>query len=322
MRRDVDRWVETCKVCGSKRNPPRRKQAPLKLYMVGAPMERVAIDILGPFPLTKNGNRYILVICDYFTKWLDAIPLPNQEAVTIADKLVKNFICTFGVPLQLHSDQGTNFESRVFREVCALFGIEKTRTTPLRPQSDGLVERANRTLAIMLSKFVSEQQDDWDEILPFVLMAYRSSVHSTTGQSPNKMMFGRDINLPVDLIFGRPSTDGASSTTLYCMDLEETLLKVHDQARRKMNIECNRMKKTYDYKKCYHDYKEGDKVWLHNPRRRKGRNPKLQRPWEGPYTILRKLNDVVFKVSKSSKSEPRVVHHDRLKPYVSSSPEH
>ena len=108
----------------------------MKLYVVGAPMERIAMDILGPFPVTENGNKYILVICDYFTKWVEAIPIPNQEASTVAESGVNKFICVFGVPLQIHTDQGTNFESKLFQEICRL-GLKKTRTTPLHPQSDG-----------------------------------------------------------------------------------------------------------------------------------------------------------------------------------------
>ncbi|KAK3095414.1 hypothetical protein FSP39_014389 [Pinctada imbricata] len=172
----------------------------------------------------------------------------------------------------------------------------------------------------MLSKYVTEQQNDLDEHLPLVLMAYRSSVQSTTGQSPNKMMFGREVNLPVDLIFGRPINKTTVHVTQHCIDLEETLLKIHDHARTKMNLESNRMKKTYDYKISYNDYSVGDLVWLHNPRRRKGRNPKLQRPWEGPYTIIKIFNNVVFKITKNSKSQPKTVYHDRLKPFVCHTP--
>ena len=97
------------------------------------------MDILGPLPLTTRGNRYVLVVTDYFTKWAESYAIPDQSATTVAEKLVSKFICRFGVPRQLHSDQGTNFESKVMAEVCKLLNIEKTRTTPLHPQSDGQV---------------------------------------------------------------------------------------------------------------------------------------------------------------------------------------
>ena len=125
----------------------------LFLYNVGSPMEHLALDVLGPFPLTEDWNKYILIVADYFTKWVEAYPLPNQEAPTVAEVLVKEYVCCFGVPLLLHSDQGRNFESAVFQGMCQLLGIRKTRTTPYHPQSDGMVERFNRTLEAQLSKF-------------------------------------------------------------------------------------------------------------------------------------------------------------------------
>ena len=103
-------------------------------------MERIAIDVLGPLPIIiiDGGDRYA---ADYFTKWVEAYSLPNQEAVTVAGFLVKEFLYHFGTPQIIHSDQGRNFESAIFTEMCQLLGIAKTRTTPLHPESDGIVER-------------------------------------------------------------------------------------------------------------------------------------------------------------------------------------
>ena len=98
------------------------------------PMERVALDVVGPLPETERGNKYILVVGDYFTKWMEAYPIPDQTVVTVADKLVNEFVCRFGVPTVLHSDQGRNFESCVFQEMCRVLGIHKTRTTPYNPE--------------------------------------------------------------------------------------------------------------------------------------------------------------------------------------------
>ena len=137
----------------------------MQLYNVGVPFERIALDVAGSFPITKNGNRYILVIADYFTKWTEAIALPNQEAETIVETLINIWVSRFGVPLELHSDQGRNFDSKIFQELCQSLGIHKTRTTALHPQSDGMVERFNRTTEQHLSKMVSEQQDDWDKYI-------------------------------------------------------------------------------------------------------------------------------------------------------------
>ena len=105
-------------------------------------MEHIGLDICGPFPVSKKGHRYLMVVSCYFTKWIDAIPLKSQEAKYVATKLVKSFISIYGVLLQLHTDLGPNFESKVFQEVCNLLGIDKTRTKVRRPQSDGMVERS------------------------------------------------------------------------------------------------------------------------------------------------------------------------------------
>ena len=122
----------------------------------------------------------------------------------MAGVLVANFFTRFGVPCELHSDQGREFESAVFSECCRLLGIKKTRTTPLRPQSDGMVERFNRTLMQEVAKYCASDQRDWDVHLPFLLMAYRSAEHEATAHTPARLMLGRELRLPVDLATGRP----------------------------------------------------------------------------------------------------------------------
>jgi len=106
-------------------------------YNVGTPFERIAIDIAGPFQESDKGNRYFLIAMDYFTKWPEVYAIPNQEASTVADALVTNFLCRFGDPMELHSHQGRNFESRLIQEVLERLRVNKTRTTPLHPQQMG-----------------------------------------------------------------------------------------------------------------------------------------------------------------------------------------
>ena len=173
-----------------------KTRSPLQLYNVGKPMEHVAIDVLGPLPETESRNKYILIAMDYFSKWSEAYALPNQQAVTVACVLVSQFFSRFGVPAKLHSDQGRNFESFVFQEVCTLLGINKTETTALRPQSDGMVERDNSYLGNELTTFVQDHQKDWDLHLPLLLMSYCSAVHETTKLMPAMLMFGQELLVP------------------------------------------------------------------------------------------------------------------------------
>ena len=134
----------------------------MKQSNVGYPLERVALDIMGPLPVTDTTNaRFLLLVSCYFTKWLDAIPITSIDAKTVASKFIERFIAVFGVPTFLNSDQDSNFESLVFKDVCNILGIQKTRTTP-RQQSDGMVERECLSVQGMLAAYVSENQRDWD----------------------------------------------------------------------------------------------------------------------------------------------------------------
>ena len=141
-------------------------------YNVGAPFERIAFNNAGSFLESDKGNRYLLIAMDYFTKWPEVYAITNQEASTLADALVTNFFCCFGVLLELQSDQGRNFESRLMQEILVWLRVNKTRTTPLHPQSDGMVERYVKTIEEYFRKVVSTHQRDWNERLPIFLLAY------------------------------------------------------------------------------------------------------------------------------------------------------
>eukprot|EP00731_Ephydatia_muelleri_P023001 Em0015g584a len=199
--KSVQEWCRTCPACSQRKTPTSKNLALLQSVAVSSPMQMVAIDILGPLPVTLAGNKYILVAADYFSKWIEAYAIPNQEATTIARKLLDEMFCRFALPEKLHSDQGRQFEAEVTTQLCQFLQIEKTRTTPYHPQSDGLVERFNRTLLNMLSTCSMEHPSDWDLYLSKLCLAYNSSVQSTTGYSPFFLMFGREARLPIDLIY-------------------------------------------------------------------------------------------------------------------------
>lgn len=318
IRKYVENWCRKCDVCASRKSPPTRARAPMRKYNVGAPLERIAIDVMGPLPTSLTGNKYLLVICDYFTKFAHAVPMRNQEADTVAKTLVDNFITIFGVPMQIHTDQGSNFESNLFKGLCKLLDIDKTRTTVMRPQSDGMAERCMRTLEDMLSSFVSIHQKDWDTFISVLMMAYRSSIHESIGVSPCRMMYGREINLPVDLLFGKPSVETGTNKNVseYISDIENVILSIHEFARDRLSFSSDVMKRLYDHKIHHKLYNPGDPVWYYQYQRKVGRNPKFQRPWHGPFVVVDRLNDVLYRIKLNPKSPPKVVHYNKLKPYV------
>uniref|UniRef100_A0A5S6QU77 RNA-directed DNA polymerase n=1 Tax=Trichuris muris TaxID=70415 RepID=A0A5S6QU77_TRIMR len=153
--------------------------------------EKLSVDIAGPPPVMDKGNCYILMVVDAFSKYAEAIPVPNQQAVTVTTALVQEILCRYGIPKAIHTDQGTQFESELFIRTCDQFGTEKTRTTPYHPSGNGQAERMNRTVWNMLAKTIKPNEKNWDVILPKVMMTYRATVHSSTGQTPYRMMFGR-----------------------------------------------------------------------------------------------------------------------------------
>ena len=313
MRRDVQEWCRTCDICCAKKGPKQKGRAPMKLYQVGAPMERVAVDIAGPLTTSASGNRYICVAMDYFTKWPEAYAIPNQEATTVAQVLVDNFFCRFGMPKELHSDQGRNFESAVFQECCHLLGIRKTRTTPLRPQSDGMVEKFNWTLGQELAKYCTEGQTEWDVKLPALLMAYRSAEHQSTGYSPAMAMLGHELRLPLDLLTGRPPDEELPKDShQFVKELQHKMEEIHHQMRDNLKLSGDAMKQYYDIKASQANFTEGDQVWFYNPQRKKGLSPKLSSSWEGPYAVVQKLSDVTIRIKGGKRGACKVVHANRL----------
>ena len=161
--------------------------------------------------------------------------------------------------MELHSDQGRNFESRLMQEVLERLRVSKTRTTPLHPQSDGMVECYVKTIEEHLRKVVSTHQRDWDERLPIFLLAYRASTHETTGVTPANMGFGRVLRLPCDLMFGAPP-DKEKSTTDYTAAHVERLHDIHHFARQHLKVASNRMKA-----RNLAGFQVIDRVWLYRP---------------------------------------------------------
>lgn len=124
-------WLHGVKraVCASHKSTIPQPRAPMQSAPSSYPLELVAVDILGPLPVSHNGNKYVLVLTDYFTHWVEVYAIPNQEANTVA-KMVSEFFCRFSLPTQLHSDQGRQFEANIIQEMCKVLGIAKSRTTP------------------------------------------------------------------------------------------------------------------------------------------------------------------------------------------------
>ena len=274
----------------------------------------MAVDLLGPLPESPQKNSYVMVVGDYFSRWMEAIPLPNQEAATVACHLIDEVFMRFSVPEQLHSDQGRQFESQLISEVCKALHIKKTRTTPYHPQCDGLVERFNRTLLNMLATHCTDHPWDWEQHIRKVCMAYNTSVNATTGYTPFYLMFGRQARLPVDVMYGNTPTDSQSPSE-YAVNLKKQLTAAYETVRNTCKSQHERQKELYDRKIPGDPYMAGDWVWVLNPKVPKNSTRKLFHPWQGPYKIVKKISECVYRIQALNGARRRqVVHFNRLKP--------
>ncbi|XP_030595617.1 uncharacterized protein LOC115787179 [Archocentrus centrarchus] len=278
MKDDVTLWCRTCTNCAAKARPLKTPHAAMGTVRVGAPMERIAVDLMGPLNETERHNRFILVVQDYFSKWVEAYAVPNEQASTVAEKIVSEW-------------------------------------------SDGQVERFNATLQKALAATAERCHWDWDIMIPYAVMAYRATKHSSTGLTPNMMLFGREVTEPLDLVAGLPPDDMHNNTLPhYVVQLRERLELSHQLAREALGKSSERAKRQYDKNSCQVQYPVGAAaVWylVKGTKRVRHRVRKFLPSYEGPYFVIGQLDDLVYRIKKGPRTKAKVVHHDRLKPYHS-----
>ena len=320
MRHEVEDYCRRCDACVARKPRVKHQRAPMKPYLVCSPMERVCTDILGPFPRSSNGNKYVLVITDSFTKFTEAFPLRNIEAKTVAKVLVENWVCRYGTMRLLHSDQGTQFQSSLLQEVCRLLNIHKTRTTAWRPKANGQAERYMRTLSAMISIYTNDQQRTWDKHLPFITAAYRCARHESTGFTPNMMLFGRENSMPWHLLDNKPETPEEMTAEDYVAVLKQVFQKAHTVARRHLKTALVSRKRRYDVGTSQIRLKLNQPVWLYDRSIKPGKSPKLTAPWKKGWAITKVIDDITYRISRSPVGPHRIVHIDRLLPYEGRQP--
>ncbi|XP_033761504.1 uncharacterized protein LOC117343268 [Pecten maximus] len=318
MSEDIARWCKQCDICAKGKPGPGSDKSALRQFHPTRPMQYMAVDIFGGLPVSNSGNAYIIVVGDYFTKLKEAFAVPNHTALTVADKLVTEVFCRFGCPEFIHTDQGAEFESELFQTVCRKLEVNKTRTSPYHPQSDGLVERFNRTMKRMLATFAHENKEDWDDHLPYLMLAYRSSVHSSTGYSPNKLMLGREVMLPIDLMVGLPPGDeGNPCPVAYVEWMQHAMNTAFDSANNNLGLSAKRQKKYYDIGTKDKDIEVGTWVWRWYP---PAAGQKLELGWTGPHLVIARLSELTYTIQKDPRAKLVNIHIDQLKSYLGSKP--
>ena len=312
MRADIQRWCKACLTCASRRIG-RAERPPMTPIPVSGPFDRVGVDVV-QFPTSYNGNKYAVVFVDYLTKWPEVFAVPDQTADTIAHLLVEQIVCRHGVPAELLSDRGSAFLSVLLQEVYQLLGTHKVSTTAYHPQTDGLVERFNRTLIDMLAKTVEKNGRDWDQHLPHVLFAYRASPQESTKESPFFLLYGRDPQLPTEAALNHPKTR-------YQVDLDDYKLELTDSLTQAWKLAQSQIKKAQKHQKLYYDrhaktptFCVGDRVFVYMPSAKKGKAHKFARPFHGPFRVIElTANDAKVCPVNQPKADPIFVSLDRVR---------
>ena len=314
MAEDLTYWIRTCEVCQRRKRQAHPGHAPQTIYTTGKVNERVSLDICGPLIETPRGNKYVLVITDQFSKFTRAFALPNHQAATVARCFLNGWICLIGAPRQVHTDQGREFESALFAQLCTLFKSEKTRTSSYHPSSDGTVERWNQTMAAMLNALVVTEYENWDLQLAYACQAYNGTKHSTTDVEPNRLMFTEMPYTPFDVMVPAPPGEEEMLCDDYIMTVKRRMRKIYQIARDHANRSATVTKRYNDRKANFHQYAIGDTILLKNYRFTPGIK-KMQDRYYGPFFVLDLIGNLNLRVAADSDANAEVVHHDRAKPY-------
>ena len=309
--RDVANFCRECKACQLDSSKRVSKAPLMPLPIIAEPFRRIAMDIVGPLPKSRSGKRYILVVCDYATRYPEAVPLRSTDATHIAEELVQIF-SRVGIPEEILTDQGSNFMSALLNEVYKLLKVKPIRTSPYHPQTDGLVERFNQTLKSMLRKTVTSEGKDWDKLIPYVLFAYREVPQASTGFSPFELLYGRTVRGPLDVLretWEEPKSKDPSVVS-YVLAMRKKLDKMTELVHENLSRAQKQQKAWYDKTARVREFGVDERVIVLLPIS----THKLRAQWQGPYTVVKRIGQASYVVDMKDKGKRyRTFHVNMLK---------
>ena len=311
---EVTRYCRSCGICQRTIPKGRVSKAPLqKMPVIDEPFRRIAIDIIGPIvPASEKGNRFVLTVVDYATRYPEAIALPSIEAERVAESLLQIY-SRVGIPQEILTDQGSNFMSEVMKEVSRLLSIRHLTSSPYHPQCNGLVEKFNGTLKHMMKKLCTEKPKDWDRYLNAVLFAYREVPSESLQFSPFELLYGRSVRGPMTILrelWTKENTESEVKTTYqYVVDLRSRIEETCKLAQENLVTAQRKAKKHFDKKARMRRLDVDDQALILLPTD----NNKLIMQWKGPYKIVDRVGATDYKVDYNGKV--KVFHINMLKKY-------
>lgn len=319
MKSDIENYIRNCDIC--QRNKATRPLTRQELEITDTqsePWNKIALDVVGPLPRTENNCKYILTCQDNLTKYLIAIPIENQEANTIAEAFVNKVCLTHGIAQVVLTDQGGNFLSQIFKQVCKLLKIDKINTSAYHPESNGSLERSHKVLVEYLRCFCNEKQTEWEKWIPFATFVYNTTPHSATKYTPFELVYGRLANLPGAL--QKAPTSPLYNYDDFVLNTKHKMQVSHEIAKRNLIKAKEEQKERFDKHKANPiEFKVGQKVLLSNEATKVGVSRKLSPPWLGPFNIVR-INDnatLTLQLLNKKNAKLQTVHANRVKPYFS-----
>lgn len=283
MYSDLQQYVKSCDSCQKAKTPQHAHPPPLTPLPIVPKFHRWHMDIL-ELSVTSDGYRYVLLMVDSLTRWMEAIPLKTQEANEVAQVIYRELISRYGAPRVLVSDRGRNFLSKVVKALSSLFEIKRHHTTAYHPQTNSCCERVNRTLGQALRAYC-QKQEQWIDALPGIMMALRRTpCDRSTKYSPFLLTFGQEMQAPIDVSLHQPTNVGQTVET-YVEKLKTQLIEAEKIATENCELSQQQYKSDHDVRAKLPTYKLGDKVLLFSPKVPVGKSRKLHRKWTGPYFI-------------------------------------
>ena len=319
--KDVRNWVRSCDAC-NKFNPPSKGycKSPLKPINTDSIFELVCYDIAGPFfPVTKNGNAYVLIMVDHFSKWVELSALKDINAATLARSLLDNWCCRYGVPDRLLSDGARNVHGHVIKELCKLIGVGKCKSSRLHPQGDGKAEAYVKFVKNCVVKHAENNVADWDNYLQQTAFAIRDSMSRATGVRPSELVMGRKLKSPADLVIEVDDNSKKRSLTFSERQAKDFVTELTQKIQKTVNFTRQNLNRSRTYQKTQYDknvkgdvLRVNDVVMLWYPYHKRGMSKCFVPKWIGPWEIKEFSGQSNCKI-QSSKGDVKWVNVDQLK---------